>query len=98
MLMSVHDNLYKMEEYAVHASAEVYVGTLGTCPLLTNWARAYCAEPHRQRIESCLQTNAVPISKSKSAAVCPDQWMYVTALHAATVLQTAEVKQQSSTT
>ena len=29
MLMSVHDNLYKMEEYAVHASAEAYVGTLG---------------------------------------------------------------------
>ncbi|KAL0033900.1 hypothetical protein WJX77_010072 [Trebouxia sp. C0004] len=29
MLMSVHDNLYKMEEYAVHASAEAYVGTWG---------------------------------------------------------------------
>ncbi len=29
MLMSVHDNLYKMEEYAVHASAEAYAGTLG---------------------------------------------------------------------
>ena len=29
MLMAVHDNLYKMEEYAVHSSAEAYVGTLG---------------------------------------------------------------------
>ena len=27
--MAVHDNLYKMEEYAVHASAEAYVGTIG---------------------------------------------------------------------
>ena len=36
MLMSVHDNLYKMEEYAIHASAEVYVGTLGTSLLLTS--------------------------------------------------------------
>ena len=27
--MAVHDNLYKMEEYAVHSSAEAYVGTLG---------------------------------------------------------------------
>lgn len=25
-LRSVHDNLYKMEEYAVHASAETYTG------------------------------------------------------------------------
>lgn len=25
-LRSVHDNLYKMEEYAVHASAEAYAG------------------------------------------------------------------------
>ncbi|KAL3150857.1 hypothetical protein ABBQ32_000610 [Trebouxia sp. C0010 RCD-2024] len=29
MLMAVHDNLYKMEEYAVHSSAEAYVGTFG---------------------------------------------------------------------
>lgn len=29
MLMAVHDNLYKMEEYAVHSSTEAYVGTLG---------------------------------------------------------------------
>lgn len=41
MLMAVHDNLYKMEEYAVHSSAEAYVGTLGklTCP------RSPCAVP-----------------------------------------------------
>ena len=32
MLMAVHDNLYKMEEYAVHASTEAYVGTLGQHP------------------------------------------------------------------
>lgn len=32
MLMAVHDNLYKMEEYAVHSSAEAYVGTLGKPP------------------------------------------------------------------
>lgn len=25
-LRSVHDNLYKMEEYAIHASAEAYAG------------------------------------------------------------------------
>ena len=37
MLMAVHDNLYKMEEYAVHSSAEAYVGTLGEfCALITH--------------------------------------------------------------
>ena len=32
MLMAVHDNLYKMEEYALHSSAEASVGTLGKAP------------------------------------------------------------------
>ena len=38
-LRSVHDNLYKMEEYAIHASAEAYTGAFRksvTSPLRTN--------------------------------------------------------------
>lgn len=35
MLMAVHDNLYKMDEYAVHSSAEAYVGTIGKQTCLT---------------------------------------------------------------
>lgn len=39
MLMAVHDNLYKMEEYAVHSSAEAYVGTFGKqcLPTCMSW-------------------------------------------------------------
>ena len=40
VLMSVHDNLYKMEEYAVHASAEAYVGTVGESHQLSHCQQA----------------------------------------------------------
>lgn len=48
-LRSVHDNLYKMEEYAMYASGEAYAGGMGRfhlpCTGLARQLALYCMRP-----------------------------------------------------